>query len=310
MTARTVFALLLLVSGLVAWFVLSDDAPDDEEPGLDLAALVPDPTRRISVESAGSPTVEVVRRDAGWNVDGYPARDSLIDAALASLRTAPPLRLIARSEATHERMGLADTAALRVTLSGPAGAPPATLLVGDEGRDGRFVRLPGSESAFVAPGGLLDAFVRPAGEWRDFTILQADTAAIARIVIRREGRVVADLRRARAGGGARWTAWKAGDAIADPDRMRLYLETLARLDASGFPADTFVFAADFENPVATVELYAEDAPGLAPSVTLLFSTALDHPHILVRRGDRPIVYAVDRVRATFLTSTGESIAAG
>jgi hypothetical protein len=73
-----------------------------------------------------------------------------------------------------------------------------------------------------------------------------------------------------------------------------------------------VAAADFERPDAVVELYLAGAgagtgAAPAPGVTLLFSTGLDHPDILVRRADSPVVYAIDRARANLLTTNRERL---
>lgn len=299
--------LALLVAG---WLVVRARASaDDPADGLDLGALVGADVAYVHIDPPGSEPLEIERRADGWTVNGYPALDSLVDATLARLDTLPPGRLVARNPASHERMALTEETAVRVRV-GPAGRPAADFLVGDAGIDGRFVRLLGSDPAYVLPRAVMDVLVAPERSWRDFTLVRADTAAVRRIVIRRNDGIAAELTRT----GEEGTGWTVSGAAtdaapADTAVMRVYLETLADLEATGFPADSFVYAADFENPLAAVELYSDRDGVRVPDTALLFSTGLDHPDVLVRRADDPIVYTLERSIANLLTASAERLRA-
>lgn len=282
---------------LVALLLVGDgDGPDADE--LDLGARIGPDVSYIRIDRPDGSILELNRRDEGWTVNGYPASDSLATATAAGLDTLPAGRLISRSATNHERLGLTAEQAARVRV-GPAGEPTADFLVGGSGTDGRFVRLPGEDRSYVFPAPIVGPLTRGESEWRDFTIVTVDTASLRRIDIRRRGGPGAEL--ARAGGG-----WTVDGAAADSTVVRAYLRILARLESTGFPADSFVYAADFENPVAEVRLYEaageeEEIAGV-PDVSLLFSESPGHPDVLVRRADDPIVYTLDRQRANALTS--------
>lgn len=301
-----IFGILVLL--LATWLLLRSRGDAGPADGLDLAAHIESDVSYIRIEPPDGAALELERRDSGWEVDGYPAVDSLAAATVAGLDTLPVGRLIARSAMSHERLDLTSEAAVRVHV-GPPGRPDAEFLVGGTGRDGRFVRLPAEDAAYVFPDTILAPLVEDERTWRDFTIARVDTATLRHIVIRRNGEPAVELSRA-AGAGDRWAV---NGLPADTAAMRVYMETLARLRATGFPADSFVYAADFEDPLAAVDLYEDDSalrgPGRVPDVSLLFSTGLDHPDVLVRRADSPIVYALDRSRANLLTSPAQRLLA-
>jgi len=309
-TGRQLGAIFGVLAALLAgWFLVRGrTAGSDPADGLDLGALVGPDVAYIHIDSPDAGPIELVRRADGWTVNGYPALDSLVDATLGRLDTLPPGRLIARNPASHERMELTDEAAVRVRV-GPAGLPVADFLVGGAGLDGRFVRLPDTDAAYILPRGVMDALVAPERSWRDFTIVRADTASLRRVVIRRGDGIAAELNRAEGEAAGGWTVnGPATDGAAtDTTVMRVYLEALADLQGTGFPADSFVYAADFENPIAVVELYAGEDGVRVPDTALLFSTGLGHPDVLVRRADDPIVYSVDRPTANLLTSGVERL---
>lgn len=300
-----IFGVLVLL--LAAWFLVRGRDGGDPADGLDLGVMVGGDVAYVHIDPPDAEPIELERRSDGWTVNGYPALDSLVDATLARLDTLPPGRLIARNPASHERMGLTGDASVRVRV-GPAGAPEADFLVGDAGIDGRFVRLPGADPSYVLPRDAMDPLAAPERSWRDFTVIRADTAALRRIVIRRGDDITAELSRA-GGEGDGWSVVGAATdgAAADTAVLRVYLETLADLQATGFPADSFVYAADFENPIAVVELYTGEDDVAGPDRALLFSTGLDHPDVLVRRADDPIVYALERPVANLLTSSAERL---
>lgn len=296
-----IFGLLALL--LAAWLVVRGSDGGDPADGLDLGAMVGGDVAYVHIDPPDAEPIELVRRSEGWTVNGYPALDSLVDATLARLDTLAAGRLIARNPASHARMGLTGDTGVRVRV-GPAGEPEADFLVGAAGIDGRFVRLPDADAAYVLPRAAMDPLAAPERSWRDFTVIRADTAALRRIVVRRGDEIAAELSRTD-GEGTGWSVYGAAtDGVAaDTAVMRAYLETLADLQATGFPADSFVFAANFDDPIAVVELYTAEDGVAGPDTALLFSTGLDHPDVLIRRADDPIVYAIERPVANLLTAS-------
>lgn len=318
-----IFGVLVLM--LAAWLLLRSRSGQRASEGLDLASRVGADVSYIHIQRPGDSAIELERRTDGWTVNGYPAVDSLVAATVEGLDTLGIGRLIARSAASHERLDLTPDAAVHVRV-GPPNRPDAEFLVGGTGRGGRFVRLPAEDAAYVLPDTILAPLVRGERAWRDFTIARVDTASLQRVVIRRadapdielsrtaepDGEAVA-ARDGAADDRPAAPAWTVDGFPADTAVMRVYLETLARLRATGFPADSFVYAADFENPLAILDLYqgegAPAGPERIPDVSLLFATGLDHPDVMVRRADDPIVYALDRPRANLLTTRAERLRA-
>ena len=310
MSGRQLAAILGVLALMLAGWLALRDRDDAGRDGLDLGARIGADVTYVRIDAPGGTTIELERRGDGWTVNGYPAVDSLVEATLGALDTLPPGRLIARRAASHERLGLTPDAAHRVRV-GPVGRPAAEFLVGGSGTDGRFVRLPDEEPSYVLPAEVMEPLVDGEAAWRDFTIARVDTAALRRIVIRRGGETAAELTRELAGGDGRGaTPWRVNGVPADTARMRLYLDALAELRATGFPADSFVYAADFENPAAAVDLYTGGTALTGPDLSLLLSTGLDHPDVLVRRADDPIVYALDPRLANLLAATAATLRAG
>lgn len=300
MTSRQLGWIFGILAVLVAgWLLARPGSPDrGASEDLDLGTLIDPGASYVRIARPNGEPVDLERRSDGWTVNGYPAQDSLVDATLHALAGAVPARLVARTRANHQRLGLTAEAGTRVSV-GAAGLPATEFLVGESGADGRFVRLVDADASHVLPPGILDPFTAGENGWRDFLVARVDTAALQRIVIRRGDSEAVELSRS-SGAPA---GWAVDGTPADTAVTRLYLETLAHLEATGFPADSFVFAADFENPLAVVELHtAADGAG-PPAGALLFSTGLNHPDVFVRRADDPIVYAIGRTRANLLTAS-------
>ena len=295
MTRRQLgFVFGILVALSAAWLTVRDRASSSGE-SLDLGAMV---GRNVSQLRITLPDTSVIRLQLvaeHWTVNGYPARDSLVDDLLAQLDTLPEARLIARSPTTHKRLGVAAETAIRVEL-GPAASPDAVLLLGSLGPEGRFVRLPDQPEVFVVPEAAIQDLNRPEFRWRDPTIVAVDTASLNRIVIRRGSSRSVSVSRDETG------AWLVDGTAADTMVMRVLLESVADLRTTGFPADSFVFAVDFDQPSAILDLYVgPDRPDIPP-ISLLFASIPTRDDVLVRRADNPIVYAIDSRRANLLTS--------
>ncbi len=286
-----VFGVLAALSAV--WLSVRDRESSGES--LDLGAQIEGNISELRISPPDAPVIRFQLAAGGWTVNGYPAMDSLVRDLLAQLDTLPEARLIAQNPATHERLGVAAEMAIRVEL-GPAASPDAVLLLGSSGPEGRFIRLPDQPEVFVVPEAAIQDLDRAEFRWRDPTIVAVDTAALSRIVIRRGSSRPVTVNRDQTG------TWLVGGSAADTTVMRLLLESVADLRTTGFPADSFVFAVDFDEPNATLDLYVgPDLPN-EPPISLLFASIPTRSDVLVRRADNPIVYAIDSRRANLLTS--------
>ncbi|MDR1586967.1 MAG: DUF4340 domain-containing protein [Treponema sp.] len=99
---------------------------------------------RITLNSQGN-LIELARNGGKWFVSRegkeYPAKDLRVDDFIAILGRKAPYPVRASSAAAHERLGLAENDASRITVSGGAGLPLLDLLVGAGDQTGREVYL-------------------------------------------------------------------------------------------------------------------------------------------------------------------------
>jgi hypothetical protein len=250
-------------------------------------------------------SIRLEATDDGWTVNGYPADTSMVGTLITGLDSARTVRLVARSAANHERLGVTGVLARRVEI-GPTGDPAITFLLGKGGADGRFVRFPPSEEVYAVPSSSVRLLGRTLEDWRDRLIAEVDTAALIRIAVRRNDQP-APSTLTRAAGGAVGAAWVIDGEPVDSATVAGLLGEAARLTATGFPTDSIAFAADFGRPVAELDLFDSEDPGAAPAVSLLFLTAPDAPEFLVRRADDPLAYRISAAQAERLLPTRERL---
>lgn len=285
-----------LLAALVAVWMALRSAGDTRGNGtLDIGDSLGTDISYVSIEMPGDPVVRLEARESGWTVDGYPAEDSVVSAMLAWLDTLPPARLVARSPSSHGRLGVVDSVASRIEF-GNADGPQFGFLLGGSGPEGRFVRLSGQPEVFVVPDSAVIDLDRSLVGWRDLTIATVDTAALSRFVIRRGARDVVVVTRNAP------DSWSVDGTAVDTTRIRVFLETVSSLEANGFPADSFVFAVDFDRPQATLDLYQGGLPTDPPAVSLWFASIPERSEVLVRRADDATAYALEPLVANLLTA--------
>lgn len=307
---KTIFAVLgiLVLAYAVTRLLGGGDGPPGG--GLDLGARVEADVERISVQGGGTgPAVTLEREDGTWTVNGYPADTARVRQAIAGLDTARATRLVARSSANHARLGVADDSSCLVEI-GPAAEPALRFHLGGRGREGRYVRLAGDDAVYVMPEAAVGFLDREAEDWRDRLIASLDTAVVSRIVVGRsdaDREVVLVRAPADTADSTAATTWAEDGRIADSAVVRRLLEEVAGLRADGFPSDSVAFAADFEEPVAVLDLYASERVGAPPELSLLFLTAPASREFLVRRVDDPLVYVVSETRAEDLLPPAERL---
>ena len=275
--------------------VLRSDGPTAGGTALDIGDRVSLDVSYVSIEPPDDGTILLQKRETGWIVDGYPAEDSIVSVMLGWLDTLPPARLVARSPSSHDRLGVADSVASRIEF-GTAEGPQIVFLMGGSGPEGRFIRVPDQPEVYVVPDSAVIDLNRAGLEWRDLTIAVVDTAALTRIAIRRGGAEFVEVIRGSSEG------WTVNGSAVDTTRIRVFLETVVELTANGFPADSFVFAVDFDRPQATLDLYLGSLPTDPPSVSLWFASIPERREVLVRRADEATAYALEPIVANLLTA--------
>jgi len=286
-----VLGILLVAWAVVRWMSGTAGSPDDRR--IPAAAAGGFRLVRVSGPEEGD-SLHLEATEDGWTVNGYPADTSMVSRLAAGLDSARIVRLVARSAANHERLGVTEGLARRIEI-GPAGDPVLSFLLGKGGADGSFVRFPPSEEVYAVPSSSVRLLRRSLEDWRDRLVAEVDTAALIRITVRRNDQP-APYSLTRSGGGAA-VGWSLDGEPADSASVSGLLDEASRLTATGFPTDSIAFAADFSQPVAELDLFDSDDPGAAPAVSLLFLTAPDAPEFLVRRADDPLAYRISAAQA-------------
>lgn len=258
--------------------------------------------RVLTPDAADS--VRLRETDGRWTVNGYPADTALVRGLVEGLDTARIGRLVARSAANHVRLGVTEDSATRIEI-GAGDEPAVVFLLGKGGTDGRFVRFPTSDKVFTVPAASVRPLQLSAEEWRDHVVATVDTSIVSRIAVRRNDQPGPVFLRRTVGDPA--APWNLDGEATDTAAVQALLRETALLTATGFPSDSVVFAVDFDNPVAVLEMFDSDTPGAAPALSLLFLTSPDAPDFLVRRADNPLAYRISAAQAERLLPTREML---
>ena len=99
----------------------------------------------ITITSSGEETIVLARRGGEWFVSrggkDYPARSLRIDDFIDSLTKRAPYPVRSSSASSHERLGLTDYSATRIRVTGGAGLPLLSLMIGQGDAMGQNIYL-------------------------------------------------------------------------------------------------------------------------------------------------------------------------
>lgn len=131
-------------------------------------------------------TLELERQESGWTVNGFRADEATVARFLVAVTTARVGELTATNPDNHERMGVSEARASRVTFL--TGGGTSELLLGDSGRrfQTSYIRLPDEDAVYLLEGDLGPQLRQRPDDWRNRTMAQVDTATVARLVIERQ----------------------------------------------------------------------------------------------------------------------------
>ncbi|MFQ5889081.1 MAG: DUF4340 domain-containing protein [Gemmatimonadota bacterium] len=306
MSPRNVRIILGLLAALLAAYALSRVLGGRDgriqSAGIDVGGAVDSGTSLIRVRKpGGSDSIRLERVGDAWRVNGYPADTGEVRSLIAALDTATALELVSRSPANHPRLGVTEEAGHLVAFGG-ADPPALSILIGNSGRGGRYVRSPDAPEVYLLPGNGGQLLTRDADSWRDRVIAALDTSLVREVVIRRGAEALVLSRPD--------SVWVLDGEAADSSRVRSLLGGLTRLTAMRFPPDSVAVRADFDAPEAVLEAYDEagaSAPAAAPLASLLFVKEEEGSNYLVRRADRPVVYLLAEWSVNRLLPTPEEL---
>lgn len=260
MSEQTLRASLYFLGAVVALYLLvtlmggRGDGPGELDPGLTAALeeLGAEPHDRFEIEGP-SGAIRLEMSGGAWTANGFEADPGAVDRLIRAAREVAVLSVAGTNPVNHGRFGVTPGSA----WSFSAGDGPAVLL-GKGGTRFRtaYARLPDADLVSLIEGDLRSAAARPLADWRNKIVLRADTAAVTRIVVTRDGESLLYERQ-----DSTWTV--NGDEV-EAATVGNILQELASLRASGFapedagmpePPDRTVLATDADgNEIASLSL--------------------------------------------------------
>ena len=251
MSEQTLKKILITLGVLVAlWGVSSLMSGGDDSGASDAAGGVASALDGLDGSTVEAVQIDgplanlsLVREGGAWTVNGFRADSSAVDRLWEALTDAEVGRVVATNPANHERMGVSADSAWTLSVT-RAGGATSTVLIGKSGPTfpSAYARVADDDDVVVVSGDLRAAVARGVVQWRDKTVLQADTAAIARVVVEMEGETLA-LERPE-------DVWMVDGEVAAAVAVGNLMSELNRLVASGFVEDGPVAEGDLRRVTA------------------------------------------------------------
>jgi hypothetical protein len=274
---------LVLLGALALWGMLAvahrsrrDSTQRMVMPAVDKSAV-----DRIEFRKGGD-SVVLIKSDAGWTVNGWPADPEAAKQFLTALGdTTAQVELAAQSTGSHQRLGV-DSASARSVQLIENGKPLLRLMVGNHGPDydGYYVRLADASEVYLTHAGWAELATRVVDDWRDKQIAKITKDSIGAIEITR-GKTSYTIKR---DGG--WTLSPPGSAdSAAVDRLA---GAFGELRAVSFATQSQVDSLRFFKPARTVRVTGKNG---APLLSLAFDST--SAGFLVHGDSSRIVYRVD-----------------
>ena len=174
--------------------------------------------------------LSLAREGGAWTVNGFAADSTAMGRLWDALADAEVGRVVATNPANHDRMGVSVDSAWTLEVTRAAGGT-STVLLGNTGPmfPSAYARVADDDVVVVVSGDLRAAVTRGLVQWRDKTVLVADTAAITRMVINADGEALT-LERPD-------DVWMVYGEVAAAAAVANVLSELSRLVAIGFMED-------------------------------------------------------------------------
>ena len=162
-----------------------------------------------------------------WTANGFPAAPGKGDELLKAIGDTAPRDIASISKTTLPRMGLDSLTAWTLRI-GPANQPRFTLLIGKPGSEygTAYVRVPGSDTAYLWRGTLPALVQRVTDIWRDHHIASVAPDSIQSLEITLHGKRFSVTRQGK--------GWTVDGQRADSTRVGVLLAQYRNLEAQGF----------------------------------------------------------------------------
>lgn len=290
-------ALVALVVIVLAWgaFALFRGALSDAGDGVDLPKLGAADVDRVVIDGP-TDTVRLRREGDAWTVNGHPAARGPVEELFGAFAdTAASSELVARSAASHARLGVDSGAGRRIRFQ-RGEAVLLDLIVGERGRGYQtaYVRRAGESSVYQLRSRLPGLVERGVDAWRERRIASLPADTVASVAVTRGARRWVLT---RADGG-----WLLDGRPADSAAVGRVLQGLADVSAVGFATDAQRDSLDFRRPDRTLTVLG--VPGDTLLALAFDSTAAGY---WVRRAGDETVYRLDFWRYDELTPNDSTL---
>jgi hypothetical protein len=263
---KKITVLLTLIGALALVYVLTvffepERVGSRAEAFTWLEPRLKDQIDRITIGSAGEKK-ELVRKSGKWfvsyNGQDYPARQLRVEDFIGALTLCAPYPVQSSSPSSHERLGLAETSASRITVNGGPGLPLLDLLVGQGGATGQdvFLRKQGQNEVRSGEDKFTAYISSPRNSWYNLRLFpesedgKLDVDAVQRLTVYDASATPRILTRS----GREWTF--SGFSVTDADMGKVDAYIRALLNTEGDDFDDTVNSSDprFEDSRIVLEL--------------------------------------------------------
>ena len=299
MKARQVGLVLALLvgvalAGLVLRVVSEASAPSTLSGIFPVAEEVVD---QVLIQSPAG-EARLVKSDDEWRIGIHKAFDLRLTSLWSIAELLPQSQLVAEEPAHHERLGVDELNAVRVSFY-KGESPVEELLVGLWSPQAglAYVRRPVDDATFSMPVNLPAIFEANANAWRNPVVLELQPEEINNVTL-----MYPDTRVALERGEAGWAVvTPEGRDDADPASVQALLQLFAPLLTDDFPTDREARDVSFAEPDAAIEIIST---GDRPFVVVSF-VARDEESYYVKVSDENTVYLFSRALADELLKAQE-----
>jgi hypothetical protein len=221
---------------------------------------------RISIGASGDST-ELVRKNNEWfvsyNGNDYPAKQLRVEDLVSLLVKRAPYPVRSSNDSSHQRLGLTEDAASRITVSGGvAGLPFLDLLVGQGDNTGRevYLRRQGQNEVRSGEDSFTAYVASPRASWYNLRLFpesgdgSMDLDAVQRLTVYAGTENAAAEPQVFTRNGREWTLSGINIKEADMDKVDSYIRGILATEGDDFSDDINPDDTMFHDSRVTLEL--------------------------------------------------------
>ena len=302
MNSKTTGVWFVIAAALLAFIFVFEHylRPVAAGPALLLPNLRPAVVTSVQVFPAGAQEISADRTNGGWVLTkpvSYPAQAAAIEALLDALQTLTPAKISAaelrENKNSETEFGFENPQAM---LAIAAGSQSWQLKVGNKTAPGDqvYLRVVGTDGAFVADAGWLNLIPHAADEWRDTSLVNAGPGGFDWIVLTNNTKGIAiELRRDPT--NHLWRMIRPLPARADAGHITDALQQLASASVTRFITDDpKADLAAFGLQPADLDLWLGRGTNLVAAVHVGKSPTNDATQVYAQREDWNAVFTTAR----------------